>query len=129
MNGKFSVERRIIKTDDFSSVFRMYPCARTAHFVMFTRLNQLTYSRLGIVVAKRFAPRAVTRNMVKRICREVFRCMQMPALDCIIRMTSAVNTRNEPATNVQLKSILREELRRLMAALQKGCEQPCKNLL
>ncbi len=94
----------------------MRPCARTEHFVLFARLNGREHARLGIVVAKRFAPRAVTRNTVKRVCREVFRCMQMPALDCIIRMTSAVNTRNGSATSTRLKRILREELYRLVAS-------------
>ena len=94
----------------------MRPCARTEHFVLFARLNQLTHARLGIVVAKRFAPRAVTRNTVKRVCREVFRCMQMPAFDCIIHMTSAVNARKGPATSSRLKRILREEVYRLIAS-------------
>ena len=120
VNGKFSSDRRIVKTDDFSSVFRMRPCARTEHFVLYARSNQLAHARLGIVVAKRFAPRAVTRNTVKRICREVFRCMQMPALDCIIRMTSPVNTRRGPATGTYLKRALREEVCRLMASRRKA---------
>ena len=94
----------------------MRPCARTEHFVLYTRSNELMHARLGLVVAKRFAPRAVTRNTVKRISREVFRGMQMPALDCIIRMTSSVNTRNGPATSTQLKRVLHEELRRLIAS-------------
>lgn len=94
----------------------MRPCSRTEHFVLFARSNKLAHARLGIVVAKRFAPRAVTRNTVKRMCREVFRCMQMPALDCIIRMTSSVNTRKGPATGTQLKQILREELSRLITS-------------
>lgn len=119
MNGKFSSDRRIVKTDDFSSVFRMRPCARTEHFVLYARSNQLMHARLGIVVAKRFAPRAVTRNTVKRICREAFRGMQMPALDCIIRMTSPVNTRKGPATSRHLKRILREELCNLIASRRK----------
>lgn len=119
MNGKFSSDRRIVKTDDFSSVFRMRPCARTEHFVLYARSNQLMHARLGIVVAKRFAPRAVTRNTVKRICRETFRGMQMPALDCIIRMTSPVNTRKGPATSSHLKRILREELCNLIASRRK----------
>ncbi|ARQ77374.1 ribonuclease P protein component [Oxalobacter formigenes] len=116
MNRNFSSDRRIVKTDDFSSVFRMRPRARTKHFVMYARPNQLESARLGIVVAKRFAHRAVTRNTIKRLCRETFRCIQIPAMDCIIRLTSPVNTRKDPATNRQVKRILRAELDQLIAS-------------
>ena len=115
MNRNFSSDRRIVKTDDFSSVFRMRPCARTKHFVLYARPNQLSNARLGIVVAKRFAHRAVTRNTIKRLCRETFRTIQIPAMDCIIRLTSPVNTRKDPATNRPVKRILRAELDQLMA--------------
>jgi ribonuclease P protein component len=33
---------------------------------------------LGVVAAKRFAPRAVTRNTIKRVTRELFRTNEMP---------------------------------------------------
>ena len=94
----------------------MRPCARTEHFVFYARANELGYARGGSVVAKRFAPRAVTRNTVRRICREVFRRMQLPARDCIVRMTSPVNTRNGPATGTGLRRMLHEELERLMTS-------------
>ncbi|WP_036604075.1 ribonuclease P protein component [Oxalobacter formigenes] len=94
----------------------MRPRARTKHFVMYARPNQLESARLGIVVAKRFAHRAVTRNTIKRLCRETFRCIQIPAMDCIIRLTSPVNTRKDPATNRQVKRILRAELDQLIAS-------------
>ena len=94
----------------------MRPYARTEHFVFYARANELGYARLGIVVAKRFAPRAVTRNTVRRICREVFRRMRLPARDCIVRMTSPVNTRNGPATGTGFKRMLHEELGRLMTS-------------
>lgn len=114
VNTGFSSDRRIRKTDDFSSVFRMRPCSRTEHFVFYARANTHMQARLGIVVAKRFAPRAVTRNTIKRVCREVFRYMQLPAADCIVRMTSSVNKRKDSATGIRLKRQLRRELEALM---------------
>jgi ribonuclease P protein component len=71
----FARVRRIVKTDEFSSVFRLRPAQKTAHFVLYTRPNTLPHARLGVVAAKRFAPRAVTRNTIKRITRELFRTM------------------------------------------------------
>ncbi len=111
----FARTRRIIKTDEFSSVFRLRPVKRTAHFVLYARPNQISHARLGVVVAKRFAPRAVTRNTIKRITREVFRLSSLPAVDYIIRLSCAVNNKTQPATTVQLKIMLRTELRRLFS--------------
>jgi len=109
----FSRDRRIVETDDFSSVFRLRPRQRTAHFVLYARPNQLSRARLGVVVAKRFAPRAVTRNMIKRLCRESFRLASLPAIDCIVRLSRPVNDRSKPATTTSLKKQLREEIHQL----------------
>lgn len=108
--------RRIVKTDEFSSVFRLRPAQRTAHFVLYIRSNQLAHARLGVVAAKRFAPRAVTRNTIKRVTRELFRQMPLPAIDCIVRLSKPVNTRRDPATSAPLKAVLRAELQRLLAS-------------
>ncbi len=107
-------ERRIVKTDEFSSVFRLRPVRRTAHFVLYTRLNHLPHARLGVVAAKRFAPRAVTRNTIKRVTRELFRQAALPPIDCIVRLSKPVNTKTGPATSAPLKSALRTELTQLL---------------
>ena len=117
LSQHFTRDRRIVKTDEFSSVFRLRPAQRTAHFVLYTRLTQLPQARLGIVVAKRFAPRAVTRNTIKRVTRELFRLATLPAVDCIVRLTCAVNSKAGPATTANLKKELRTELMRLFAPL------------
>ncbi|CAH0255990.1 Ribonuclease P protein component [Massilia sp. Bi118] len=112
----FARVRRIVKTDEFSSVFRLRPAQKTAHFVLYTRPTTLPHARLGVVAAKRFAPRAVTRNTIKRITRELFRTTAMPALDCIVRLSRPVNTKSGPATNKALKTLLHAELARLFAS-------------
>ena len=89
------------------------------HFVLYTRLNDLPHARLGVVVAKRFAPRAATRNTIKRVTRELFRTSKLPALDCVVRLSRAVNTKAGPATTAQLKAELRVELTRLFASQQR----------
>jgi ribonuclease P protein component len=119
----YARDRRIVKTDEFSSVFRLRPVQRTAHFVLYVRGNQLSHARLGIVAAKRFAPRAVTRNTIKRVTRELFRqsALALPAIDCIVRLSRPVNTKAGPATSARLKTELRDELRRLLQT-QAGTE-------
>jgi ribonuclease P protein component len=116
VTGDYSRDRRIVKTDEFSSVFRLRPVQRTAHFVLYVRNNQLPHARLGIVAAKRFAPRAVTRNTIKRVTRELFRQAGLPAIDCIVRLSKPVNARTGPATSARLKAELRTELARLLSS-------------
>ncbi|CDG80887.1 ribonuclease P protein component [Janthinobacterium agaricidamnosum NBRC 102515 = DSM 9628] len=94
----------------------MRPAQKTAHFVLYTRLNELPHARLGVVVAKRFAPRAATRNTIKRVTRELFRVSKLPAIDCVVRLSRAVNTKDGPATTARLKAELRAELTRLFAS-------------
>ena len=112
----FARVRRIVKTDEFSSVFRLRPTQKTPHFVLYTRPNSLPHARLGIVAAKRFAPRAITRNTIKRVTRELFRVTPLPPVDCIVRLSGPVNARKGPATSTSLKAELRAELQRLFAA-------------
>ena len=114
----FARVRRIVKTDEFSSVFRLRPTQKTAHFVLYTRPNALPHARLGVVAAKRFAPRAVTRNTIKRITRELFRTSELQAVDCIVRLARPVNAKDGPATSAALRQALRTELARLFASLR-----------
>ena len=116
----FPRTRRIVKTDEFSSVFNLRPVFRTAHFVLYTRPNALPLARLGVVAAKRLAPRAVTRNTVKRMTRELFRQAPLPALDCIVRLSKPVNAKAGPATSSALRHLLKTELTQLLASQRTG---------
>jgi ribonuclease P protein component len=106
--------QRIIKTDDFSSVFRLRPVLRTQHFVLYLRPNPLGHARLGVVVAKRLATRAVTRNLIKRLAREVFRQASLGAVDCIVRLSQAPVQRQSCASSRSLRVTLGAELRHLL---------------
>ena len=124
--GDFARSRRIVKTDEFSSVFRLRPVQRTEHFVLYARPNNLTNARLGVVVAKRFAPRAATRNMIKRVTREIFRQLKLVHVDCIVRLSQPVNKKPDPATNAQIKRHLRGEMMRLFASQMLATENATK---
>lgn len=53
--------------------------------------NELGYPRLGIVVSKKTAKRAVARNYMRRVLREWFRLSrgQMPGQDLVIRINKS----------------------------------------
>lgn len=55
---------------------------------MFVLPTQGPEPRLGLVVAKKRARRAVDRNLVKRLCRERFRQQrtQLPPMDIVIQL-------------------------------------------
>lgn len=50
--------------------------------------NQLAHPRLGLIVAGKVVRRAVGRNRVKRLLREVFRARQqeLAGLDLVVRL-------------------------------------------
>ena len=68
----FPKAARLLKTDEYSSVFRLRPWRRSPHFVLYGKPTG-NEARLGLVIGKKFAPRAVTRNLIKRLAREAFR--------------------------------------------------------
>ncbi|MFJ3057871.1 ribonuclease P protein component [Herbaspirillum sp. NPDC087042] len=115
--GDFPRDRRIVKTDEFSSVFRLRPVFRTEHFVLYACRNSRPQARLGVVAAKRLAPRAVTRNTIKRATRELFRQAELPAVDCIVRLSRPLNSKRDPARTTALKAVVRAELTQLFAFL------------
>jgi len=87
---------------------------RTENFVLYVRPNSLGHARLGVVVAKRFAPRAVTRNLVKRLARELFRKAELGPVDCIVRLAKPLVSRQQSATSRSLKQAVAAELTRLL---------------
>lgn len=53
--------------------------------------NSLEYARVGLIVGKKTAKRAVQRNYMKRLLRELFRLNQpmLPGVDILIRPQKA----------------------------------------
>lgn len=102
---------RLRKTDEYSSVFAFRRVLRGRFLSVHYRPSGLATARLGVVVAKRLARRAVLRNLVKRICREVFRTRReaLPCLDLVVRLSA-------PAAGAG-RDVLREDLLVLLGRL------------
>ncbi|MFV8605962.1 ribonuclease P protein component [Ralstonia pseudosolanacearum] len=102
---------RLVKTDEFSSVFALRPVRRSRHFVLYVRANGHPQARLGIVIGKKFARRAVERNLIKRQCRELFRLRQaaLGGRDVLIRLQTKFPREDVP-TVAAFKRLCREEL-------------------
>lgn len=82
------------------------------------RAPQPSGARLGLVVPKRLARRAVTRNLVKRQARVAFGCheLALPAGDWVLRLRAPLDPRQyRSAASDALRALLREELAGLFA--------------
>jgi ribonuclease P protein component len=102
---------RLRKTDEYSSVFSFRRVLRGRFLNVHYQPNSRSTARVGVVVAKKLARRAVLRNLVKRICREVFRTRReaLPRLDLVIRLSA-------PAAGAS-RAELREDLVALLGRL------------
>ncbi|MBK8971075.1 MAG: ribonuclease P protein component [Hahellaceae bacterium] len=63
------------------------------HFLILAKENQLQIPRVGFVFAKKNVKLACSRNMLRRVCREVFRLKQneLPAIDIVV-LTRRIQT-------------------------------------
>jgi len=80
---------------------------RTARLSLYRLPNSLAYPRLALVVPKRLAPRAVTRNRIRRLIREAFRLQQqrLGGSDCVVRLVKM--TSGGPVTREEVEALLR----------------------
>ena len=69
-----SVETRLKKPAQFQLVFKQNDYRAGGRcFLVLARENGLPLSRIGFAISKRWLPRAVDRNLARRIVREAFR--------------------------------------------------------
>lgn len=65
-------------------------------------------ARLGLVAAKKAAPRAVDRNRGKRLVRQVFdeNHASLPSLDIVVLMKNDLRKKNNLALRCELRMLL-----------------------
>lgn len=107
-------QAKLIKTDDFSSVFNLRKRIAAPYLVMRFKPNLLNRPRLGLIVAKKTAKLAVTRNYMRRVLRELFRLNQhdLPSVDLVIQVQKTFekadfNTVKQEFEQLMLKLIAR----------------------
>lgn len=95
---RFLRSMRLLKTDDFSSVFSLRLSVSNEWFQLLGRRNGAAGARIGLVVGKKTAKQAVARNYMKRTIRETFRLHHEPlaGLDVVVRVRQRFG-RNEGA--------------------------------
>jgi len=90
-----SVRRRYSRrlrlgTTDIAAMLAGGRALRRPGFSLISRPNAFGVPRLGLIVPKRVFPRAVDRNRMKRVLRELFRARQarLGSRDILIRVTA-----------------------------------------
>ncbi len=113
MRATFPAAARLHRPSEYASALKGKRLARGALFVVTTPRNAPAdtdpiCARLGLVIAKRFAAKSVTRNAIKRVIREAFRQKrhELPARDLVFRLHSKVG----PLTLTELKKQVRGEI-------------------
>lgn len=85
---KLPKQAKLIKTDEFSSVFNFRKRIATSHLVVHYQPNAHQRPRIGLVVSKKMQKLAVGRNYMRRVLRELFRLKQheIAHVDLVIRV-------------------------------------------
>jgi ribonuclease P protein component len=107
--------------EEFSQALKGPVVARTAHFVLHGQ-DLPDVHRLGCVLPKRWAKRAVTRNLLRRLilvaARQQLTCARTGAY--VVRLRSVVDrTGFSSASSDALRRAMRDELQALFTQLKK----------
>ena len=91
MSVRSRYSRRLrLGTTDIAALLASGRALRRPGFSVLLRANPIGVPRLGLIVPKRAFPRAVDRNRMKRVLRELFRARQsiLGSRDILIRVNS-----------------------------------------
>jgi ribonuclease P protein component len=105
-------DTRLHRPEEFAAVLKKRASARGKFLTISWLPSESSPARLGLVVGKRQAPLAVTRNTVKRVVRESFRLerTQLKLGDYVVRLQSSARN----LSLVELKKIVRLEADHLL---------------
>jgi len=116
MRASFPPAARLHRPSEFAAALKGRPLARGRLFVVSSPKgpgnDPASGPRLGMVIAKRMAPLAVTRNTIKRVIREAFRQRrhELPPRDLVFRL----HTRISPCSLRELKAQVRSDIESLL---------------
>ncbi|QWF71197.1 ribonuclease P protein component [Methylomonas paludis] len=111
----FPVQFRLGTPADFKNVFTNPVKSTDKYFTVLAIRNDLSYSRLGLAIAKKTIKKAVARNRIKRTARESFRLQRQH----IVGIDIVVLARGDAASAPLL--VLRKSLEKHWLKLVERC--------
>ena len=117
----FGSEHRLHAAAEFSLVFAARQVLRGRNFDLHYLSRESVApvppvgARLGLVIAKKLARRAVQRNLLKRLAREVFRHVRqkLPPYDLVLRLSRAPGSSLDKVA----RRLLRTDVEQLLVRL------------
>jgi len=105
----FSKAKHLVRTDEISSVFSLNLRFSSHHFQVLAKPGPKRFSRLAVIVSKKTARLATSRNYLKRMAREVFRVQQhdLQGLDIVVRVRKSFTQADYPQAAPELKALFR----------------------
>ena len=124
-------QAKMIKTDDFSSVFNFRKRISTEHLAIHYQPNMHDRARLGLVVGKKTAKLAVSRNYMRRVLREFFRLQQHEIchVDLIIRVQKKFSKVDFIKIKQEFNSLIAKLNQRVKLNVQKNNDTPTDDKL
>ncbi len=124
MGVSYRPAQRLHRPSEFSAVFAQRQTIRGSCFDLLRNTTTGHAARLGLIVPKRLAKRAVLRNLIKRQVREVFRLVaqDLPQGDVVVRL--ARMPKAVPSNRSELKKIFRSEVGGLFARIRSSVLPP-----
>lgn len=107
----FGRARRLTERTDFERLFREGVRQNAGGFLFYVARRDSGPARLGIVISRRHARLAATRNAVKRIIREAFRLEQsvLGPMDLLVRPPLGVKPSADLLTRLRAMLVRLEE--------------------
>jgi ribonuclease P protein component len=115
----FRPSARLRQAKEFAAVLASPLRSRAGCFELRYCPNEgLDMARLGLVIPKRLASRAVLRNLIKRLARESFRHLahRLPAVDIVVRLAAPALPKLARVDDIQ-RSLWRRHIDALLAGI------------
>ncbi|MDP2153169.1 MAG: ribonuclease P protein component [Methylotenera sp.] len=107
---RFTKKAKLIKTDEFSSVFNFRKRIFAQFLAVHYQPNTLAHARLGLVIGKKTAKSSVHRNYMRRVLREFFRLRQnaINPVDLVVRVQKKFNKKDFLSVEQEFETLIKK---------------------